>query len=200
MCKNRSLKQPTKSQLYRAVVLTTLLYGAKSWVSQRCLRSILKIHSTFVTNNDVLDRTGLLSTEAMLLKIQRRWVGQVSWMSDTHLPKITLCGELTTGQRDIGAPRGVRIPRLKKSLKACHIEKRSCSSLAANQIARRSTVHKGEIKPMILTCNCGRCRRTCKSRIGLISTIEAVNNFTRTCNKVYIRLQRAATDVWKYPN
>ena len=53
---NRSLKNQTKIRVYRAVVLSTLLYGSESWVTyrshirllerfhQRCLRTILNIH------------------------------------------------------------------------------------------------------------------------------------------------------------
>ncbi|RXN24108.1 RNA-directed DNA polymerase from mobile element jockey-like protein [Labeo rohita] len=53
---NKQLKQSTKISVYRAAVLTTLLYGSKSWVlyrsqlrllerfHQRCLRTILGIH------------------------------------------------------------------------------------------------------------------------------------------------------------
>ena len=65
---NRHLKKGTKINMYRAAVLTTLLYGAESWVTyrrhlrllehfhQRCLRSILNNHwSDFVTNIEVLE-------------------------------------------------------------------------------------------------------------------------------------------------
>ena len=53
---NNNLKTETKISVYRAAVLTTLLYGSESWVlyrchirllerlHQRCLRTILKIH------------------------------------------------------------------------------------------------------------------------------------------------------------
>ncbi|KAI8491005.1 hypothetical protein Bbelb_314240 [Branchiostoma belcheri] len=89
--KSKHLKKDTKISVYKAVVLTTLLYGSESWVTyrhhlrllerfhQRCLRSILNIHwSDYVTNVEVLERAGILSIEAMLLKIQLRWAGHVS--------------------------------------------------------------------------------------------------------------------------
>ena len=53
---NKHLRIKTKISVYRAVVLTTLLYGSESWVTyrnhlkllerfhQRCLRTILNIH------------------------------------------------------------------------------------------------------------------------------------------------------------
>ena len=84
------LKRSTKISVYRAVVLTTLLYGSETWVAykhhlrllerfhQRCLRSILGIHwSDFTTNVEVLAKAGVPSMEALLLKSQLRWAGHV---------------------------------------------------------------------------------------------------------------------------
>ena len=61
------LQKDTKISVFKAVVLTTLLYGAESWViyrrllrlveryHQRCLRTMQNIHwSDFVTNTEVL--------------------------------------------------------------------------------------------------------------------------------------------------
>ena len=123
---NKHLKKATKISVYRAVVLTTLLYGSESWVTyrhhlrllerfhQRCLRSILNIHwSDYITNVEVLQQAGITSVEAMLMKTQLRWAGHVSRMEDHRLPKIVLYGELSTGHRDRGAPK----KRYKDSLK-----------------------------------------------------------------------------------
>ena len=117
--------------VYRAVVLTTLLYGAESWVTycrhlhlieryhQRCLRAILNIHwSDFVTNIDVFE----MAQVTMLLKTQLRWAGHVSRMENHHLPKIVLYGELFTGHRDKGAPRKRYRDTLKRFLATCDID------------------------------------------------------------------------------
>ena len=82
-------------------MLTTLLYGAESWViyrrhlrlieryHQRCLRTILNIHwSDFVTNIEVLKMAKDTSIEAMLLQIQLRWAEHVSRMEDHRLSKV----------------------------------------------------------------------------------------------------------------
>ena len=123
--------------VYRVVVLTTLLYGAESWVTyrchlhliesyhQRCLRAILNIHwSDFVTNIDVLEMAKVTSIEAMLLKTQLGWAGHVSRMEDHRLPKIVLYGELSTGHRDKGAPRKRYKDTLKRSLATCDVDYR----------------------------------------------------------------------------
>ena len=76
---NKSLKNKMKIGVYRAVVLTTLLYGSETWVTchshirllqcfhQRCLCIILNIHwSDFITNVEVLEQAEISSIEAMI--------------------------------------------------------------------------------------------------------------------------------------
>ncbi|XP_076065288.1 uncharacterized protein LOC143039298 [Oratosquilla oratoria] len=78
---NKNLRSKTKIHVYRAVVLTTLLYGSETWVTfcshirlfkrfqQRCLRTTLNIHwSDFITNVEVLEQAEIPIIEAMLLK------------------------------------------------------------------------------------------------------------------------------------
>ena len=152
---NKHLKKSTKIRVYRAVVLTTLLYGSESWViyrhhlqllerfHQRCLRSILGVRwSDFVTNVEVLERAETTSIEAELLKSQLRWAGHVFRMEDHRLPKIALYGELSTGYRDKGAPKKRYKDSLKKSLGVCHIDHRQWSTLAADRKIWRHTTHQ----------------------------------------------------------
>ena len=152
---SKHLKKATKSNIYRAVVLPTLLYGSETWVTysnhlwllerfhQRCFRCILNIHwSDYVTNVEVLQQAGITSIEAMLLKTQLRWAGHISRMEVHHLPKISLYGELSTGHRDRGAPKKWFKDLLKKSLSAYHIYHCQWSALAADQEACRHTVHQ----------------------------------------------------------
>ncbi|RVE61997.1 hypothetical protein OJAV_G00176660 [Oryzias javanicus] len=151
---NKHLKQDTKISVYKAIVLTTLLYGSESWVTyrshvrllerfhQRCLRTILGIHwSDYVSNVEVLERAGVIGIEAMLLKTQLRWAGHVYRMEDTRLPKVTMYGELASGHRDRGAPKKRYKDRLKWNLNACHIDDRRWSTLAADRNAWHSTIH-----------------------------------------------------------
>ncbi|GFO47334.1 hypothetical protein PoB_007383900 [Plakobranchus ocellatus] len=115
---NKSLKIKTRIQVYKAVVLTTLLYGSETWVTysshirllerlhQRCLRTILQIHwNDLVTNVEVLEQTEIPSIEALIAKSQLRWAGHVFRMKDHRLPKIALYGEIRSGHRYRGAPR-----------------------------------------------------------------------------------------------
>lgn len=205
---NGHIKRATKVSVYRAVVLTTLLYGAESWVPyrrhlqllerfhQRCLRTILSIHwSDYVTNVEVLEQAGLSSVEAMLMRAQLRWAGHVSRMEDHRLPKIVLYGELSSGNRNRGAPKKRYKDCLKKTLSACHIDHRQWSALASDRDGWRTTVHQGvssfetarrtnlavkrsrrknrNTAPPAPTPSqtfpCSRCGRICLSRIGLVS-------------------------------
>ena len=152
---NKHLRIKTKISVYRAIVLTTLLYGSESWVTyrnhlkllerfhQRCLRTILNIHwSDYITNLIVLERADITSIEAMLLKIQLRWAGHVSRMDDHRLPKIILYGELSSGLRNRGAPKKHYKDNLKKSLGACNISHLEWTTLAEDRGAWRRTISK----------------------------------------------------------
>ena len=152
---NKHLKSTTKISVYRAVVLTTLLYGSESWVAyrnhlnllerfhQRCLRTILNIHwSDYINNLKVLERADMTSIETMLLKTQLRWAGHVFRMDDHRLPKITLFGELSSGHRNRGAPKKRFKDSLKKSLGACDINHLEWSTLAGDRSTWRHTINK----------------------------------------------------------
>ncbi|XP_051644275.1 uncharacterized protein LOC127471424 [Manacus candei] len=132
--RNKHLKKSTKISVYRAIVLSTLLYGSESWViyshhlhllerfHQRCLRTILNIHwSDYVTNTSVLEQAAVTSIEAMLLRTQLRWAGHISRMKDHRLPKILLYGELATGCHKRGALKRRYKDSLKQYLSLGHI-------------------------------------------------------------------------------
>lgn len=203
---NSNLKRDTKVSVYKAVVLTTLLYGTESWVTyrchlsllehfhQRCLRTILNIHwSDFVTNTEILELAEVTSIEAMVLKIQLRWAGHIARMENHRLPKIMLYGELSSGYRDIGAPRKRYKDSLKKYLTACCIDHCQWATQAADRNSWRHIVHQAtsffeDTRRACMedkrrrkknrdpsapipdqTYICSRCGRTCLSHIGFVS-------------------------------
>ncbi|XP_076052873.1 uncharacterized protein LOC143032285 [Oratosquilla oratoria] len=151
---NKNLKNKTKTHVYRAVVLTTLLYGSETWVTyrshirllerfqQRCLHTILNIHwGDFTTNVEVLDQAEIPSIKAMLLKYQLRWAGHVSRMEDHRRTKIVLYGELSTGHRRRGAPKKRYKDCFKKSLTEYHIDHQCWSGQAEDRGAWCHTIH-----------------------------------------------------------
>ena len=108
----------TKVQVYRAIVVPTLLYGAETWVlyqkqirllersHQCCLHCILGIKwQGHMSNEEVLKRASLPSIESILLQLQVHWAGHVTRMEDVRMPKTVFLSELLEGKRDNNAPR-----------------------------------------------------------------------------------------------
>lgn len=115
---NTKLTVHTKVAVYRACIVSTLLYGSESWTTyarqekrlntfhMRCLRRILSITwSDKVSNNEVLSRASIPSLFTMLRQRRLRWLGHVHRMEDGRIPKVLLYGELGTGSRPIGRPK-----------------------------------------------------------------------------------------------
>ncbi|KAJ7425773.1 hypothetical protein WISP_21882 [Willisornis vidua] len=152
---NKYPKKSTVLRVYRAIVLSSLLYGSESSViyhhhlqllerfHQRCLRSILNIHWTdYVTNVSVLQQAGVTSIEAMLMRTQPCWAGHISRMEDHCLSKIVLCGELTTGCCKRGALKRRYKDSLKQYLSLGHIDCHQWSTLASSHDSWRHTIYK----------------------------------------------------------
>ena len=109
------IRTNTKILVYKAVVISTLLYTPETWTTyrqhlktlenfhQRCLRSILKISwENRKTNVSVLNEAKTTSIEAYIIKNQLRWIGHVVRMEDTRLPKQILYSQLKEGKRKRG--------------------------------------------------------------------------------------------------
>ena len=151
---HHNIRLSTKLKIYKAVVITSLLYGCESWTlyrrhvklleqfHQRSLRSIMGIRwQDKITNIDVLDRAETISIESMLLKAQLRWVGHIIRMPDYRLPKQLLFGELTQGKRKVGRPRKRFKDSLKLNIKWGKIEPRNLQRCAEDRSQWRSLVH-----------------------------------------------------------
>ena len=143
---SHSLRLSTKLQVYKAAVLTTLLYGSEAWVlyrkqvnllerfHQRCLRSLMGIKwQDYMTNNEVLEKVNLSSIEAMLMSRQLRWVGHVMRMDNTRMPKAVFYGELSEGKRDRGAPRKRFKDQLKRQLTLGNINFKTLEETVADR-------------------------------------------------------------------
>ena len=152
---SHSLRLTTKIKIYRAFVISTLIYGAETWTlyrtqvrllerfHQRCLRSILNIKwHDYVSNEDVLEKAELPSVESILLKQQLRWAGHVARMKDSRMPKAVLIGELKAGNRNRGAPKNRYKDQLKKQLSSAKIPPISWQDDASDRQTWRSTVQK----------------------------------------------------------
>ena len=152
----RGITTATKQKVYRAVVVTTLLYGSETWTLYRrherlmnsfhlrCLRSLLKIRwQDKVPDTEVLKRADMTSMITTMHKAQLRWAGHVTRMEDTRIPKQMFFGELSEGKRSVGAPRKRYKDSVKASLKEFGIPQGNWECLAANRQSWRSRISKG---------------------------------------------------------
>ena len=114
---NSKLEVKTKIAVYKACVLSVLLYGSECWTTYatqerklnsfhlRNLRRILRIRWYHrVTNNEVLNTAGIGSINAFLTQRRLRWLGHVHRMDVGRLPKDILYSQLAVGSRSVGRP------------------------------------------------------------------------------------------------
>ena len=143
-------------RVYRACVLSTLLYSSETWTTYaaqekrlnsfhlRCLRRILSIRwQDKIPNTVVLERAGLPSIFMLLSQRRLRWLGHVRRMADGRIPKDLLYGELSRGARSRGCPRLRFKDTCKRDLKSASIDIQSWESLAESRDSWRAAVHCG---------------------------------------------------------
>ena len=109
---NKNLTVITKRTVYKAVVLSVLLYGAETWTTKavhirrlnsfhnRCVRSILGVTryqqwKERITSKQLASAFGMQqSIPDIILERRLRWLGHLGRMEDERLPKRVLFGEL----------------------------------------------------------------------------------------------------------
>ena len=151
---NHNVSIRVKGKIYRAIILSTLLYGAETWTvyrrhvkklhafMMRHLRSIMKIRwQDKVTNIKVLKRAGLPSMEDPLIRKNRRWTGHLLRMPTDRLPRQVLYSQLPDGQRPRGRPRLRYKDTIKRNLKKRDIDTNPWKSLALQRDVWRDTVN-----------------------------------------------------------
>jgi len=153
---NKLLTEKTKTRVYQACVLSTLLYGSETWTTlmrherrlntfhMRCLKRLLEIKwQDRIPYSDILERAGIPSMYAILAQRRLRWLGHVRRMEDGRLPKDVLYGQLATGTRPVGRPALRYKDACKRDLKACCITAETWETLAEDRTAWRQSIHRG---------------------------------------------------------
>ena len=115
---NHDVSMRIKGKIYRAIVLSTLLNGAKAWTvyrrqvnklhgfMMRHLRSIMSITwMDKVTYKEIFERTGLPSLEDLLIRKNLRWTGHFMRISPYRIPRQIIYSQLATGHIKRGYPR-----------------------------------------------------------------------------------------------
>ena len=109
------IRRNTKHEVYKAMVLSALLYGSETWTllnhsrrrlegfHKRAMRSILQIRWTdYTSNKEVREKFGWNGTMgALITKSQIRWLGHVLRMGEDRCIKKIMCGVLE-GKRPTG--------------------------------------------------------------------------------------------------
>lgn len=153
---NHALTIQTKIMVFKAVVLSTLLYACETWTlyrddikslerfQQYKLRQILNISwESHTTNIEVLQRASVTSIESAIIQHRLRWAGHVVRMGPSRLPKILLYGELSNGTRPRGAPKRRYKDQLKCTLALTNVDPSSWEHTAGDRNAWKRAVRDG---------------------------------------------------------
>ena len=153
---NKRLTEHTKVQVYRACVLSTLLYASETWTlmayqenrlhafHMRCLRKILGLTwEDKVTNEDVLTRADIPSMATILKQKRMRWLGHVHRMEGTRIPKQLMYAELETGARPHGRPFLRFRDKCKRDVKEIGMNTDTWHTLASDRDSWKQEVKNG---------------------------------------------------------
>ena len=162
--KNRGISLKTKMVVYKAVILTTLLYASESWTPyryqieqldvfhKRCLRTICGFTlEDRVSNADLYTLCGISGIEGFLIQSQLRWAGHVVRMDDSRIPKQLMYSQLDVGNRNIGRPWLRYKDKLKANLAAVQINSKNFELNAKDRDAWRSMCHQ-QVKHFSTAC------------------------------------------------
>ncbi|BHF59474.1 hypothetical protein SprV_0100243300 [Sparganum proliferum] len=148
----------TKLKTYKAVILPTLTYGAETWTVYKkqarrlnpfhlsCLRWILNLRGQDqIPDTDVLERTGVLSINAMLRPLQLRCCGQLVRVDKEQVPERLFYGDVATGFRRQGDQIRQYKDSLKSSLKRLQMNPADWEDFVRDRRTWRRTVKTGAI-------------------------------------------------------
>ena len=152
---NNGIQLSTKIGVYKAAVLTSLLYGCETWtLTRKQVRRLEKFHQTTlrkiarikwfhkVTNYEVFSRCNIDSLQSMVDKAKLRWTGHVVRMEDSRIPKALLYGRLATGIPKRGN-HNTYLNSVKSTLRECGISCARLEELAGDRPNWRSIVKTG---------------------------------------------------------
>ena len=174
----KGIKLATKLKVFKAVVITTLLYGCETWTLYRrherlmhqfhlrSLRSIMSIRwQDKIPDTEVLKRADSPHITTIMRKAQLRWAGHVTRMPDSRIPKQLFYGELHQGKRTVGGQRKRYKDSLKASLKEFSIPIQNWEALALNRSQWRSHISQGAaFADSVKTCSAEAKRAAKKTR------------------------------------
>ena len=154
----RDISETTKIKVYRAVVLTTPLYGCETWTTyQRHIKKLNHFHTTclqktlgitwqeHILDTEVLTQAFLSSIYTIMMQSQLRWVGHVVCMKDHRLQKKQFHGELSQGKRSQRSQKKRFKDTLKVSMKPFGVTA-NCLEYLAQDIDKWREIIRREAK------------------------------------------------------
>ena len=193
----RGLKLTTKLKVYKAVVLTTLLYASETWTTYSrhvkrlnhfhmcCLRKLLHIRwQDKIPDSEVLQKSGLSSIHTLLMKNQARWAGHLVRMPDSRLPKQLLYGELQEGTRPLGRPKKRFKDSLKSSLKGLGININTWEQQALDRSSWRSCLKSGSSLAEASRLNRLAEKRVARKARAAVATPTQSQHICPSCGKI----------------
>ena len=153
---NRDLTVKTKVAVYRAVCISTLVYGCEAWLAYRrhikilerfhisCLQQILRLHwRDKVPHTEIRQRADCPSMEAIIAERQLRWTGHVIRMPSNRLPRRALYSELAEGRRSAGGQFKRFSDKLKTTLKKSGLDPAQLEATATDRAGWRGACRSG---------------------------------------------------------
>jgi hypothetical protein len=146
----RWIKVTTKIKVYKAIVLTTLLYdysrhaGTPQHFLTTRLRRVLGIKwKQKIPDTEVPERANNSLIPTLFQRNHLRWAGNLHRMHDNRIPKQLFYGELTKGRRAAGGQRKRYKDVVKSALKAVNIDWKTWVSHANMRPVWRSMIDLG---------------------------------------------------------
>ena len=112
----KDISTQTKANIYKAIVLPTILYGAETWtctdkeyarinaVNNKMLRYLVGMARDEISNDQLYKITGTDPIDMIMRRYRLRWAGHVRRMPDCRVPKKVMFGNLVGGKRQRGRP------------------------------------------------------------------------------------------------
>ena len=123
-----------KIQLFKAVVVSSLLYGCEAWAItasqvQRiqtfvmgCLRVILGISKLDKRRNvEIREKAHVDRVEVLMLKRRLKWLGHVVRMNESRIPRCLLVSKMAGGKRAVGKQKLRWCDVVMSDLKRCEM-------------------------------------------------------------------------------
>lgn len=156
--KQGDITRTTKIAVYKACILSILLYACQTWnmyqrhlqrlesFHHRCLRKILGISwQERIPTMEVLQMAELPYISTMVANARIKWLGHLRRMPDHRYPKMLLMAELMSGKRKQSKPKQRWKDKVRTDLRNFNMEVQSWWDVSADRPKWRKQIYDGAI-------------------------------------------------------